>query len=372
MIKTSDKTDAGRIGICHVISADLWGGAEAQAAALIARLAEHADVRVIVFNRGELYSRMERAGIPVELANERKLGFLGLVRRVHAILGQWRPQVVHAHGFKENLVAGIAARLRGIPVARTHHGRGMIGAGKRHAYIERFNAALLTDGLIAVSKDLAEFLRSRGISTRKLHVIKNGIALPPADPGQAPEKPVMSRTFTVGTVGRLVAVKNHQCLLEAFKRIHEQIRDARLIIVGDGPLAAQLEALAKELGISEQVLFAGFQRDVTRYLRDMDVFVLSSLHEGVPMALLEAMSMYIPVVCTRVGGIPEVIVDNHNGLLVDSDDAGALAAALQRIASDRTFAARLAENARATVTGELSFDSCLSGTISLYRTMVLK
>ncbi|GFE85462.1 glycosyltransferase [Steroidobacter agaridevorans] len=371
MIKSSDKTDVGRIRICHVISADLWGGAEAQAAALIARLADRADVCVVAFNRGELYSRMESARIPVELVDERTLGFAGLVRRMHSVLGKWRPDLVHVHGFKENLVAGIAARLRGIPIVRTHHGRGMIGAGKRHAYIERFNAALLTDGLIAVSKDLAEFLRASGISSRNLHVIKNGIALSAEDHGRAPATRT-ERPFTLGTVGRLVPVKNHKCLLHAFKLIHDEIDAARLIIVGDGPLAAQLESLAAQLGISGQVLFTGFQRDVNQYLRGLDAFVLSSLHEGVPMSLLEAMSMYIPVVCTRVGGIPEVITDNHNGMLVDSDDAESLAAALKKLAADRSFAERLAANARATVTGELSFDSCLASTISLYSAMVVK
>jgi glycosyltransferase involved in cell wall biosynthesis len=332
------------------------------------------DVRVVAFNRGELYSRIEQSGIPIELADEKTRGLAGLVGRLHSIFGKWRPQLVHVHGFKENLAAGIAARLRGIPVVRTHHGRGMIGAGQRHTYVERFNAAFLTDGLIAVSKDLADFLRQSGLSLRNLHIIRNGIALSAGDPdaaaGGAP--PRSKQGFTVGTVGRLVAVKNHKCLLQAFKRIHDAIDSARLIIVGDGPLAGQLESQAAELGISEYVLFAGFQRDVAHYLRGLDVFVLSSLHEGVPISLLEAMSMGVPVVCTRVGGIPEVITDGHNGMLVDSDDAESLSAAMKKIAADRNLAARLAENARSTVTGELSFDSCLASTISLYRAMVLK
>jgi glycosyltransferase involved in cell wall biosynthesis len=343
--------------------------------ALIQRLAEQADVRAVVFNRGELCSRIEAPGIPVEVADESALGLAGLARRLHSILGKWRPDLVHVHGFKENLVAGTAARLRGIPVVRTHHGRGMVGAAKRHTYIERFNAAFLTDGLIAVSKDLAEFLRDSGLSLRNLHVIKNGIALPAEDrrvtlPSDA--APPAERSFTIGTVGRLVTVKNHKCLLEAFKRVHDEIDAARLVIVGDGPLTAQLESQAAQLGISSQVQFAGFQRDVADYLRRMDVFVLSSLHEGVPISLLEAMSMRIPVVCTRVGGIPEVITDNHNGLLVDSGDAESLSAAVKKIAADRSFAERLANNARSTVMGELSFDSCLASTISLYRAMIVK
>jgi glycosyltransferase involved in cell wall biosynthesis len=375
VLVSPDKPDVRHIRICHVISGDLWGGAEAQATALIQRLAEHADVCVIVFNRGELSSRIEKLGIPVDLADERAFGFAGLIRQVHSTFRKRRPHLVHVHGFKENLVSGIAARLYGIRIVRTHHGRGMIGVGKRHTHIERLNAAFLTDGLIAVSKDLAEFLRLSRLSLRNLHIIRNGIELSAKGNGRVAEKsdmPQEGRTFTVGTVGRLVAVKNHKCLLQAFKSIQQEIDTARLVIVGEGPLAAQLESLATELGISGKVLFTGFQREVGQYLRSLDLFVLSSLHEGVPMSLLEAMSMEIPVVCTRVGGIPEVITHNHNGILVESDDAESLSAAVKKIEADRGFAKRLADNALATVTGELSFDSCLASTISLYSGMVHK
>lgn len=375
MIVPTDKIGGRHIRVCHVVSGDLWGGAEAQASALIQGLADHADVCVVVFNRGELCSRIEASRIPVELADEKVVGFAGLVRRVHSILEKWRPQLVHVHGFKENLAAGLAGRLLGIPIVRTHHGRGLIGAGKRHTYIERLNAAFLTDAVIAVSNDLAEFLRRSGLSLRNLHIIRNGIALPAGDHRVAIVRGTAGQgnpSFTVGTVGRLVAVKNHKCLLKAFKRIHDEIDIARLIIVGDGPLAGQLESLAVELGISGQVRFTGFQRDVDDYLRSLDVFVLCSLHEGVPISLLEAMSMGIPVVCTRVGGIPEVLTDNHNGMLVESDDAESLSAAVRKIAADRTFAQWLADNARSTVAGEFSFDTCLASTISLYSRMVLK
>ena len=117
-----ENTNVRHVTICHVISGDLWGGAEAQATALIAGLASHVNVCVIVFNRGELCSRIERSGIAIDVADESTLGFVGMVRRIHGILGHRRPDVVHVHGFKENLIAGIAARMRGIGVVRTHHG----------------------------------------------------------------------------------------------------------------------------------------------------------------------------------------------------------------------------------------------------------
>ncbi len=367
--------DGRHITVCHVISGDLWGGAEAQAAALMTRSTNEVGVCAITFNRGELLSRLEDAGIRAELADESRMGLAHLVHRVHTVLGRWRPDVVHVHGFKENLIAGIAARLLRIPIVRTHHGRGMIGAGRLHTCIERFNAAFLADGLIAVSRDLAESLRLSGISLKHLRVIRNGIDLSAAEisaSAAAHREPSADKDFTIGTVGRLVGVKNHRCLLIAFRHVLDQIGNARLVIVGDGPLAGELKSLAAELGISERVLFAGFQRTVSTYMRSLDVFVLSSLHEGVPISLLEAMSMDVPVVCTRVGGIPEVIAHSQNGLLVEPEDARSLAAAVVRIAADKAFAHMLAENARSSLTNELSFESSLAGTISLYRETVSK
>lgn len=361
--------------VCHVISGDLWGGAEAQALGLMQGLSEHAHVCAIVFNRDKLYASIEQSGMPVDLSDEQALGFAALISRTRSILKQRRPDIVHVHGFKENLVAGIAARLLGIPVVRTHHGRGMVGVKRRYSHIERLNAALLTDSTIAVSEELAKFLRARGLPLRNLQIIRNGIdsgsghhQAPSTKSSDGPQ----ARPFTVGTVGRLVTVKNHKCLLDAFKITCERIDPARLIIVGDGPLAGPLAEHAAKLGMTDKVVFAGFRPDVSDCLSSLDVFVLSSFHEGIPMSLLEAMSMDIPVVCTRVGGIPEVITDQYNGLLADSNDAMSLAAAMTRIASDRGLAQRLAANARATVSGELSFTRCLASTISLYRGMLSK
>lgn len=373
MAEAKDKAQSRPLAVCHVISGDLWGGAEAQAAALIRGLAERAGVSAIVFNRGELCTRLEKASIAVDVADESTFNAVKLVQRVHAILQHRRPDLIHVHGFKENLIAGVAARLCGIPIVRTHHGRGMVGVSRRHTYIERLNARFLTDRLIAVSKDLAEFLRARRISLRNLRVILNGISSEVWKAAKAGvELPREDRAFTIGTVGRLVAVKNHKCMLEAFRLFRNEVSMGRLVLIGEGPLAAHLQSLAEKLGIASEIEFTGFQRDVAEHLRRLDVFVLSSLHEGVPISLLEAMAMGIPVVCTRVGGIPEVIVDDQNGLLVDSDDARALSIALRKIATDRTLAQRLVDNARATVANELSFERCLANTISLYSELVAK
>jgi protein-tyrosine-phosphatase len=150
-------------------------------------------------------------------------------------------------------------------------------------------------------------------------------------------------------VGRLSPVKGHSSLLRAARLVlHEQPR-AKFLIVGDGPLSAELRALAVELRIDGACLFAGHRTDVHDLLSAIDVFVLPSLSEGIPMALLEAMALGTPVVATAVGGIPEVIRHRVNGLLVYSGDERALADACVALTVDRDLAARLVANGRRTV-----------------------
>lgn len=140
--------------------------------------------------------------------------------------------------------------------------------------------------------------------------------------------------FIVGTVGNFTPKKDQATLLRAFARFRGQYPDARLVVIGTGPLEGQLRALADELGIGHAVLFTGIRDDVPDLLPAFDLFVLSSLHEGLSIALVEALAAGLPIVATRVGGIPEVITHERCGLLVAPADEQALGGAMGRLASD--------------------------------------
>jgi glycosyltransferase involved in cell wall biosynthesis len=150
----------------------------------------------------------------------------------------------------------------------------------------------------------------------------------------------------IGTVGNFTAKKDQATLIDAFAQVHAGRADAKLLLVGLGPLEDQLRAQASRLGLAGAVVFTGMRDDVFELLPALDVFVLSSRFEGLPIALLEAMASGVAPVATRVGGIPEVITDGEDGLLIDPGDPGVLAAALSKLLADDTDRARMANAAR--------------------------
>ena len=149
--------------------------------------------------------------------------------------------------------------------------------------------------------------------------------------------------FVYGTVGNLAAKKDQGTMLRAFAVVRSMMRDARLVVIGTGPREQELRRLARELGIGDSVRFLGMRDDVPELLPGLDTFVLSSLHEGLSIALVEALAAGIPIVATRVGGIPELVIHGQYGLLVPPADPGALAGAMAWLARDPEVRTRLAE-----------------------------
>jgi protein-tyrosine-phosphatase len=162
------------------------------------------------------------------------------------------------------------------------------------------------------------------------------------------------RTLLIGTAGRLSPVKAHRGFLRAARLMLQHEGDARFVIVGDGPLRDELVAFASQLGIDRECLFLGARADTFDLIAAMDIFVLPSLHEGIPMALLEAMALERPVVATAVGGVPEVVTHGTDGLLVQPSDEQALADACLELARDRRRAQTIGARARKTVEARFS------------------
>jgi glycosyltransferase involved in cell wall biosynthesis len=150
----------------------------------------------------------------------------------------------------------------------------------------------------------------------------------------------------VGTIGNLKEHKGHEYLLEAATIVRREVPEARFIVIGQGPREASLRRKARDLGLDGTVVFAGYREDALRVAATFDVFVLSSLHEGLSIALLEAMALGKPPVVTRVGGLPEVVRDGEDGLIVPPGDADALARGILRLLKDESARSKLGEAAR--------------------------
>jgi glycosyltransferase involved in cell wall biosynthesis len=239
------------------------------------------------------------------------------------------------------MLAGIKRRIH-----TQHHSQILYGRRSRIHLAARVGR--LANVFVCVSGFGADLMRDEGIPSSALKVLPNGIDLVRFS-FSAPNLrgPAM-------TVARLSPEKDLTSLLKAVARLVEQSPDFRLEIVGDGPSRAELSSLAHSLGIEEYVAFLGDRTDVPELLRRARMFILSSKTEGLSLSLLEAMARGLPVVATRVGGTPEVVLDGTSGLLVPPGDVPALAAAIHRIWTDAGLAMSLARAARAKV--ERDFD----------------
>jgi glycosyltransferase involved in cell wall biosynthesis len=303
---------------------------------------------VCLFRDGWLRDRCERLGLETHVVPMTGMLDLGWLRRFGRLLRDREVGLVHAHEFGANTYGTLAGRLARIPVVATVHGRSYYAdCGRRRlAYRVVSRAAVM----VAVSEDVKRFVVERtGVSARRVRVVYNGIG--PAEPvsGEARARlranlGIRNGERVVAVVGSLYDVKGHRHLLEAAPSILEACPSTVFLIAGRGERKAALSEQARSLGIEARVRFLGFRPDVPALLAICDVFVLPSLSEGLSVAILEAMAAAKPVVTTRVGGNPELVVDDETGFLVEPADPRLLASAVIRILTDPAEARRLGDN----------------------------
>jgi sugar transferase (PEP-CTERM/EpsH1 system associated) len=261
--------------------------------------------------------------------------------RLWKLLKKLKPDILHTCNLSA-LEGVIPARLAGVPVViHAEHGRDgydLDGSNKKYLFLRRLLLPFV-DRVIPVSEDLALWLeREVKVPKEKINTIINGIGcqlpsrkkdqrLPLPDQEFAPKD-----SFIIGTVGRLWPVKDQGNLLQAFAHLIGLVGDdggrLRLVLIGDGPQRAELEQLADQLGITQQLWISGWREDVSQLLRAMDLFALPSMAEGTPLTILEAMAAGLPVVATQVGGVAEMVVPGKTGLLVAPGNHQDLAQAL--------------------------------------------
>lgn len=370
------------IRVCHVAMGDLWAGAEVHLATLVGDLITrtNVEVSVVIFNDGKLAHELSKRGVPVIIFPEIKWSARVILRELVALCRRHQFHVLHTHKYKDNILGTLAAWRAGIPVVvRTVHGasepfRGM-QAGRIAAYevLDRIALSKGADRIVAVSSNLAGNLR-KAYGDKKVVQIHNGIDLQRTTLRPAGETKALlgipEDHYVIGTVGRIMPVKGHKYLLRCAQLLLRNRRDIQVVIVGDGPLQYELAQLASELGVERNVHFLGHRDDIDDLIRVMDIFVLPSLHEGIPMVVLEAMALARPIVASKVGGIPEVVHDGMQGLLVAPADPNALAQACMKLLEDRDLANRFGEAARIRVQQEFSAEAMGARTYQLYRELV--
>ena len=316
-------------------------------------------VTVLTFARGresEFAAALRDEGIAVEVIRERGRFDLGIVEQLRAILARCHSDVLWTNSTKSHFLARTVARNRKIRWVAFHHGyTARDRVDQLYRQLDRWSLRA-ADRVVTVCRPFADQMERRnGVARHRIRV--QHVPVRPA-PAVAESEVVRLRhelglkdEYVVLTVGRLSQEKGHADFLAGMARLRELDPGlpVRAIIVGDGPERRRLEELCSQLGLLGTVRFLGHQCHVQPYYELADVFVLSSHQEGTPNVLLEAMASDLPLVCTKVGGVPELATDNVDALMIPMSDPVLLAQAILRVLKDEKLAGRLADSARSVV-----------------------
>jgi glycosyltransferase involved in cell wall biosynthesis len=293
----------------------------------------------------EFYEQARRRGISVRMVHCKGRADWRAVRQIEEYIREDAIDVVHAHGYKADLYGFLAAWRANKPVVATcHNWVGGTAALGIYNHLDRL-ALKRFDALAAVSDEVAQRLIDSGVSAEKIKTIANGIDVATFEHGQP--LPALSAIGgkVIGMVARLDLQKGFEYLLRAVRELCNAFCELKVVIVGEGPDRAAIEGMVQEFGLQSNVILAGQKTDMPAVYAAMDIFVLPSLNEGLPMTILEAMAASKPVVATRVGAIPKVINHGENGLLVDPKDTDGLRDAIASLLSDPDRCQRMGEKA---------------------------
>lgn len=338
--------------ILYVIESGDPGGAENVLLSLAEYFKMKYSVGVGCFREGWVYNELKFRKFNPQLIHTKKGSFdVSLLSNLLRLIKKENIGLIHSHLFDTNFYSCIAAKMMNIPHIATEHGD--IHLATRKMNIKRFIKAkvmsIFSDKIIFVSKFTRDkFLRIAKVPKKKAIVVYNGIDLNKYEDQidiqkKRAEIGINQDEFVIGNVGSLYPVKGQTYLLKAARNVISEIPSAKFLFIGKGGLKNILKEEAEHLGIENSVKFLGFREDIKELLKVMNVFVLSSLSEGLPLSLIEAMASKVPVVATNVGGIPEVVDDGMNGFLIPPAEPEAMAIKIKSLLKDSFLADTVAQ-----------------------------
>ena len=354
----------------HVDTARTWRGGQNQVLLTVLGLRAIGHRAVLVAHgEGELYRRAQEGPDLVALAPKSEID-LSAAWKLSRIVKQFKPEIVHAHDPHAVSMAGVALSFSAAADCPP-----LVASRRVDFHLQKHSFSRWkyrqVDLFIAASNAIRDILVSDGIDAAHIVVVHDGI-----DVGKIQRLPAANihEEFWLPhgapvavNVGALVAHKGQKFLLQAMPQVLHEVPDAHLIIFGEGELRPALERQIKELHLEKHVRLAGFRPDVLQLVKSADLFVMSSVTEGLGSTVLDAMAMKLAVVATRAGGIPEAMVDRKTGVLVEPANAPALAHAIVRLLKDAALRARLGEAGATHVAEHFGVGRMLQGTLGAYR-----
>lgn len=346
----------------------LYGGG-AQVLYLVEGLATRGEDPLLVAVEGSgIAAEASARGLPVEtirLSGEADLGF---IRRFRALLGRVAPEVVHLHSRRGADTLGLAAaRMAGVPVVLSRR-----VDNREPSWLARLKYGRCRR-VVAISEEIRRVLLSEGVPPAKVVTVRSAVrseAIPHVCPDRESflsEMGLPRDARVAGMAAQFIRRKGHHVLLEAVPRVLETVPQARFLLFGRGPLEDEVRRSIDDAGLREHVRLAGFRDDLPSLMPCLDLVVHPAFAEGLGVALLEAGAAGVPVVGSRAGGIPEVVVHGRTGLLVPPGDAEALAEALAELLGDPERCDAMGREARRFVREERSVDAMVEGNLAVYR-----
>jgi glycosyltransferase involved in cell wall biosynthesis len=365
-----------RIRVAIIAPGEVYGGVERFVNVLSETLQDEneAEPLVILLHDGLQAQSLRQRGIEVIVPEQRSKYDPSLVKKLAEVYRRKRIDVVHTNGYKATILGAAAAKMIGLPVVKTEHGKlePRTWLDPRHIrmrvnlLLDELSTRWLVDHIVYVTHDLQCAYRRRNLETGS--IVYNGIPPIQLDTASPPPE-IDSGKFNVGVIGRLAEVKGHLILLRALTHLRD-LPDLAVHVIGEGPRKHALCRYCVEQELSDIVQFLGFRNDIYRYLAAFDLLVMPSLHEGLPYVLLESMSLGVPVVASNVGGLREILEDAEDALLVEPGNDASLAGAIRTLYEDQVLRERLARSAICKVGKDYIASAMARDYLEIYRTLL--
>jgi glycosyltransferase involved in cell wall biosynthesis len=290
----------------------------------------------------ELAHEAKKNGLQTKIFLCKKKFDFNTIKKIRSCVKKNNVKILHTHGYKSNLYGLLGSTNKCVKVATNHAWVQSNHKTKIYCLLDYFFIRFFKK-IIAVSDQIHEEIKNKGIISKKIELIYNGIDVQKFEnkfdnDEIKSEFSISAKSKVVGTVGSLNIVKGHIYFIEAAKEVLKSSPDTKFLIVGDGPLRKKLEEKTKKLKIERNVIFAGLIKDMPKIYSLIDVLVIPSLSEGMPMVLLEAMAAGKPVIATNVGSISKALVDQHTGILIKPKDVDNLKNAILYILKNESTA----------------------------------
>lgn len=296
--------------------------------------------------------------------------------RLAKLLKKEKIDIIHTHGYKSDILGLLAARISRKKIVATPHGFENVKDLKLQLFIKLGCMALKRcDAVAPLSDELQNDMSRIKMNPEKVHLITNGVDLDEVESVRSssglPSKEFAGDEKIIGYVGQLAFRKNIDALINTFDLLYKERQDVRLLLIGDGPLRKDLEQKAQLLESGSHIEFLGYRDDRLQYVKQMDIFCMTSSLEGIPRCVMEAMAMGTPAVAFQIPGIDKLIIDKETGLLAPYGDIKALVRGWQMILSDQEFAAQIGTVGRRHILDNFSARRMADEYTALYRKMLI-